>query len=186
MDKDLESIVIGCQQKDAKAQKYLYDMFAPSMLGVCMRYTRSRDEAQDILQDGFLSAFEKITQLKNPAVVKSWLHQIMVNLSINYVTRNCNLQYYENDDLERIANTTTEEELDEPLNTDIYNIHSVLDALQHLPEHYQLVYNLREIEEMEYSDIATQLGLTESTIRGYVSRARQQLRLTLEKKDTIL
>ena len=93
MMSDIEQVVDACRRKDAKAQKRLYDEYAPIMLGICMRYTHSRDEAQDLLHDGFIKIFENIGKLQNPMAVETWMKKIMVRVSINYVTRNRHILY---------------------------------------------------------------------------------------------
>jgi len=178
MKTEMEYIVTGCQKKQSMAQKMLYDRFAPMMLGVCMRYTHSRDEAQDLLHDGFIKAYENIGRLQNPEAVESWLYKIMVNVSINFVTRHRQIQYSDMIALE------SQEDLearvgDSPWESDRFTMEQIVQAIQELPEHYRLVFNMREVEEMEYPDIAEQLGQQESTIRSHVSRARQMLRKKL-------
>jgi len=185
MKTELEYIVTGCQRKQSTAQKLLYDKFAPMMLGVCMRYTHSRDEAQDLLHDGFIKAFENIGRLQNANAVESWLYKIMVNVSINYVTRNRNIQYSDlsameqQEDLEsRVGDTA--------LDNHRYSMEQIVRAIQELPEHYRRVFNMREVEEMEYSVIAERTEQSESTIRSTVSRARQMLRnKLLNTKDNV-
>jgi len=143
-----------------------------------MRYTHSRDEAQDLLHDGFIKAFESIGKLQNAKAVESWLYRIMVNVSINYVTRNRQLQYSD------LAALESQEDLearvdDSPWEGDHYTMDQIVRAIQELPEQYRLVFNMREVEEMEYPEIAEQLGQQESTVRSHVSRARQMLRKKL-------
>ncbi len=174
-----EYIVAGCQKNQPLAQKMLYDSLAPMMLGVCMRYTHSRDEAQDLLHDGFIKAFERIGNLRDANAVESWLYRIMVNVSINYVTRNCQLRYTDPSVLEA-QNSGEELDGDELWADDKrFAMDQIVQAIQDLPEQYRLVFNMRQVEEMEYSEIAKQLGQQESSVRSSVCRARQMLRKKL-------
>ncbi len=184
MKTELEYIVTGCQKKQSTAQKMLYDRFAPMMLGVCMRYTHSRDEAQDLLHDGFIKAYEGIGRLQNPLALESWLYKIMVNISINYVSRHRELEYADLSELEQ------QEDLgalvgEKPWEEARYSMEQIVRAIQQLPEHYRLVFNMREVEEMDYAEMAQALGLQESTIRSHVSRARQMLRKQLLEINTL-
>ena len=170
---DKEQVVAGCQQKDPKAMKRLYDELAPKMLGVCMRYTHSRDEAQDLLHDGFIKAFESIGELKNPNALESWMTQIMVNLSINYVARDDNVCY---SDLEKSEGETDQFD-DEELELDRRSVlvEDVVKALQELPYRYRAAFNMKAVEDMEYGEIAELFRKSEATVRRYVDRARQMI-----------
>ena len=170
---DKEQMVAGCQQKDPKAMKRLYDELAPSMLGVCMRYTHSRDEAQDLLHDGFIKAYESIGELKNPRALESWLTQIMVNLSINYLTRNDYLCYSDLEMSEGEDSGFDDEELD--LDGRVGLVEDVVSALQSLPCRYRAAFNMKAVEEMEYGEIAELFHKSEATVRRYVERARQMI-----------
>lgn len=184
MKADLEYIVSGCRRRQPAAQKMLYDRFAPAMLGVCMRYAHSRDEAQDILHDGFVKIYESIGQLQKADAVEAWMYRIMVNKSLNYVMRNRQVVYTD------IAALEEYESLDGradglPWEDDAYTLDQIVGAIQELPEHYRLAFNMREVEEMEYAVIAAHMGQAESTVRCTVTRARKMLRDKLQniKKD---
>ena len=170
---DKEQIVAACQRKDPKALKRLYEELAPAMLGVCMRYTHSRDEAQDLLHDGFIKVFESIGELKNPLTVEAWIRQIMVNLSIDYVTRNTNLRYYDDEKIEDMNKSLADEELE--MDTKAAMVEDVVEALQSLPSRYRAAFNMRAVEEMDYGEISALFHKPESTVRSYVARARQMI-----------
>ena len=177
---DKYQLVTGCQQKDPKAMKQLYEELAPVMLGVCMRYTHSRDEAQDLLHDGFVKAYENIDKLVNPSALWSWMYQIMVNLSINYVTRRDTLLYCDMEEVSEQNDWSDDFEMD--LDETTNRAEELVEALQSLPARYRVVFNMRAVEEMEYSEIAAQLQVPESTVRSRVSRARQLLLEKLKMK----
>lgn len=179
MKPEMEQLVLDCQRKDAKAQKRLYDEFSPLMLGVCMRYTHSRDEAQDLLHDGFIRVFDSIGRLKNPMALEDWMYHIMVNLCVNYTNRRRELQY---SDLAGMDGKEGAMLTDDPFNTDPFETSEVLSAIQALPDPYGMAFNLREVEGLEFAEIAGQLGVKESTVRSAVARARKMLRAALEPK----
>ena len=160
--------------------KQLYEELAPAMLGVCMRYTHSRDEAQDLLHDGFVKAYVNIDKLDNPSALLAWMYQIMVNLSINYVTRRSALLYCDMEEVSEQNDWSDDVELD--LDGTSNRAEELVEALQSLPDRYRVAFNMRAVEEMEYSDIAAQLHIPESTVRSRVSRARQLLLEKLKMK----
>jgi RNA polymerase sigma-70 factor (ECF subfamily) len=107
--------------------------------------------------------------------VESWLYKIMVNVSINYVTRNRQIQYTDMATLENQEDLVAS--MDEtPIENDHYTMDQIVRAIQELPEQFRVVFNMHEVEEMEYSEIAEQLGIQESTVRSHFSRARRMLR----------
>ena len=182
MKSDIEQVVDACRRKDAWAQKRLYDEFAPKMLGICMRYTHSRDEAQDLLHDGFIKIFENIGDLQNPLAIEAWMKQIMVNISINYVTRDQNIYYT---DIDQLPDSVWTEDPDssDTEETPPCTLRQIVAAIQSLPKQYRIVFNLHEVEDMDFNEIAQKLHKPEVTIRSTLSRARKMLK---DKLTTVI
>lgn len=176
---NMEQIVAACQRKEPDAQRLLYDEYASRMLGVCMRYTHSRDEAQDLLHDGFIKVFEKIGQLQSAQSLEGWMYKIMVHESVNYVTRNKNVTYYDIDQMEEQCDFSSRMD-DDVLDTDAHSVERVLAAIRELPDLYRLAFNLREVDELTYTQIASELNRPEGTVRSLVFRAKQMLRNKLQ------
>ena len=173
MNTDEEQFVKALKRKDREAQKELYNQLAPKMLGVCMRYTHSRDEAQDLLHDGFIKVFENIGSLSSTQKIAPWVKQIMVNTSINYISRSRDVLYA---DLSQF--TIPEPEPKE----DIINYkgkkftpEQIIHAIQSLPNLYRIVFNMHNVENIPYQQIANQLHKPLSTIRSIQARARRLL-----------
>ena len=177
---DKQKLVAGCQRKDPEAMKQLYVEMAPMLLGVCMRYTRSRDEAQDLLHDGFIKVYENIGRLENPFALWTWMYKIMVNLSIDYVTRRNTVLYGDMEEVFEQEGIYDEKELD--LDGTTNRADELVEALQSLPDRYRVAFNMRAVEEMEYDEIAAQLHLPETTVRSQVSRAKQMILEILKMK----
>lgn len=178
MTLELEKIVKACQRRESKAQKALYDMFAPRMMGVCMRYVRSRDEAQDILQEGFIQIFATIATLRNIDSVESWMRRIMINSALNYLKLHkglvyCDLQEWEYENRPQLTS------MDEKLDTDGLDVLQVLEALGTLSAEHRMAFNMRVVDEMEYVEMASLLGVKEATLRSWVSRACKELKKLL-------
>ena len=177
MKMDVEQVVLGCQRKDSEAQKCLYETFAPMMLGVCSRYTKSRDEAQDLLHDGFIKVFENIGRLQNPQALGKWIYQIMVRESLNYLQRRTTMRYYEVNKMDELAKDEglNEEPWEEPGS----KVEEIIAALQSLPDVYRVAFNLHEVEEWDYEAIAEYLHQPETTVRSHVARAKIMIRKKL-------
>ncbi|MDY5968942.1 MAG: RNA polymerase sigma factor [Bacteroidales bacterium] len=166
MKSEVECLVEACLRHDEQACQRLYDVYAPKMLGVCLRYAHDRDAAQDMLHDGFIKVFDNLGTLKNPAQLGGWMRRVMVNTALNA--------------LRSIRETTS---LDDPevtniplvVNYDKYDTERILQAIQRLPEQYRAVFNLYEIEGYSHAEIGEKLGLKENSVRSILSRAKQKL-----------
>ena len=182
MNTEVEQLVEACARKDPKAQKQLYDQYAPTLMGLCMRYTHSRDEAQDLLHDGFIKIFENIGKLKKPQSLETWMRQVMISQSINYLSRRRTIIYT---DLNLIEETIPQEEEEEngwDDRTKGISMEQIVNAIQSMPEQYQKVFNMHDVEEIDYPEIARIMKMRESTIRSILLRARRYLRKKLEKR----
>ncbi len=182
MVNDIDKVVAACQRKEKWGQKALYDEFSPMLLGVCMRYTHSRDEAQDLLQEGFIKVFAKIGTVREPQKVGAWMYAIMVRESINYVSRRLKVHYCDAQQLDDSEQST----FAQPFDTDEFEVAEVVRALQKVPDLYRMAFNLRVVEELDYADISEQLGIPESTARSAVARARLLVVNILKKRKVIL
>ncbi|MBO4599674.1 MAG: RNA polymerase sigma factor [Bacteroidales bacterium] len=182
---DKEQVVAACQRKNPEAFKRLYEELAPAMLGVCMRYTHSLDEAQDLLHDGFIKAYENIGKLGNPSMVEAWLYQIMVNLSIDYVKARSKVICCDLEQMEAEGSVDTAEEVMD-FDRDDIDVEEVLEVVRSMPYHYQLVFNMKDVEGMDYELIAKILKMPLSTVRTRVHRARLLIKKELIKKGIII
>lgn len=165
LSEKLDYIIKGCQQKDARAQKELFDLFGSKMYAVCLRYAGNRTDAQDILQEGFLKIYEKIYQFEFKGSFEGWLRRIFVNLSLEryrgqYQVINIQDSWREgsNDDYENITGILTIEEL--------------LKIIQELSPKYRTVFNLYAIEGYSHKEISEMLDISEGTSKSNLSRAR--------------
>ena len=166
MKPEVERMVEACKRHDERAYKQLYDIYAPMMLTVCMRYARDRDAAQDILQDGFVKVFRHIRMLKDPMQLEGWMRRLMMNTAINSLRR-----VRESISLDDIG----EKEAPAALHYDRYDMERITQAIQSLPEQYRVVFNLYEIEGYSHAEIGERIGLKESSVRAVLTRAKQRL-----------
>ncbi|MBP3762573.1 MAG: sigma-70 family RNA polymerase sigma factor [Bacteroidales bacterium] len=170
MEPDYTQLVEGCRRGDPHAQRALYDALSPMALGVCMRYARDRHTAQDLLQDGFIKVFENIGRLKKPESVGAWVYKVMVNRCVNHCKRHRSPL-----PLDEVADTPVS------LPLDPFALEEVVGALQQLPPQQRTVFNLVEVEDYSYSEVAARLQCSEHTVRANLSRAKSRLKEILNR-----
>jgi RNA polymerase sigma factor (sigma-70 family) len=173
------TLIKECSRGNAKAQRALFDKFAPKMLAVCMRYLKNIDEAEDALQDGFVKVFQKIPEFKMEGSLEGWIRRIMVNNSLDAIRRN-KKQLLE-DDVDSVQHKVffTDFQFD---NMDLQYL---MKIIQSLPDGYRVVFNMFAIEGYSHKEIAETLGVSENTSKSQYSRARALLRDKLEQVKNV-
>lgn len=174
---DDTTLVIECVNGNVRAQRMLFDKFARKMLGVCMRYAKSTEQAEDVLQDGFVKVFTKLKDFKHDGSLEGWIRRIMVNTSLDQIRKNGKMLGDTNiDDVGyKIENNAF---VFENLMAD-----DLMKMVQAMPEGYKVVFNMFAIEGYSHGEIAETLGISENTSKSQYSRARAYLRERLEKVD---
>lgn len=174
---DDTTLVIECVNGNVRAQRMLFDKFARKMLGVCMRYAKSTEQAEDVLQDGFVKVFTKLKDFKHDGSLEGWIRRIMVNTSLDQIRKNGKMLGDTNiDDVGyKIENNAF---VFENLMAD-----DLMKMVQAMPEGYKIVFNMFAIEGYSHGEIAETLGISENTSKSQYSRARAYLRERLEKVD---
>lgn len=167
---DTKKLVEECLKQDPRAQKTLYDTYAPMMLGVCMRYARSREAAEDTLHDAFVKVFAKLHTLRNKVALEDWIYHIVIYTAINNVKR-------ERWHFEAIEVDAVE------LDYSPYDVSELLEVIQTLPAVYRTVFNLREVEGYDYKEIAKMLKLNENSVRSILFRAKKMLKEKLTRHE---
>jgi RNA polymerase sigma-70 factor (ECF subfamily) len=160
------------------AQRALYEEFAPIMLGVCYRYTKSMTDAEDVLQDGFIKVFRFLHQYKMEGELGAWIRRIMVTTSINYLKKNARYQY----DLFNSEGFELQIVTDDNPGV-LMNIKELAALIRQLPSGYQTVFNLHAVEGYSHVEISKLLGISEGTSRSQYSRARTLLINWIEQQS---
>ncbi len=161
-------MVQRCLRGDAKAQQKLFELFYGKMLAVCLRYTKDREEAKDMMQDGFMKVFQKLEQYTFTAPLDAWVRRIMVNTAIDHYRKNA---------AEPIAKDI-EDAYEVHEETDVIsdmNHAELLQCLQHLPAGYRMVFNMYVIEGFSHKEIAEAMNVSEGTSKSQLSKARLYL-----------
>ena len=174
-----EAILQGCLKNNAAAQKFLYLKYSGKMLAVCYRYGHNKEDAEDMLQEGFIKVFSQIHTFKNQGSFEGWIRKIMVHTCINILKKN--KKFNESVNIINAANVFVREN----------NIPSILQAkevvecIRMLPIGYRTVLNLYAIEGFSHKEISNMLDIEESTSRSQYTRAKAMLEDILIKKNII-
>ena len=162
-----------CKKRNADAQKLLYTTYHSILLGICMRYGKSKAEAEDILQMGMLRIFKNIDSYSGKGSFEGWMKRIIVNVAIDNYRKNS--KYYYHEDIDEING--------EPfLASDIPNnleVEDILKTIHELPPGYRMVFNLFAIEGYSHKEIANILEISENTSKTQLLKARKSLRKKL-------
>lgn len=173
---DEETLLSECVNGNPKAQRALFDKFAPKMLAVCVRYMNNKEAAEDVLQDGFVKVFNKLKDFKQEGSLEGWIRKIMVNTAYDQLRKQKNqLGDVSTDDVSFKINDHA------PLATDHLMAEDLMKLVQALPDGYRIVFNMFAIEGYSHAEIAETLGVSENTSKSQYSRARAYLRDKLEK-----
>lgn len=174
-------LIISCKKGDRAGQEQLFIRYSSRMMGICMRYTRNRDDARDLLHDGFIKIFNNIRNFKEESSLTTWMSRIFINTALSYLkSRHNKYSYLEiSDELAEIEDAV--EEVPDTLLQDLSS-EEVLQMVQQLPDKYRLIINLYSIDGFTHKMIAEQLGISEGTSKSQLSRGRQLLLKTIRLK----
>jgi RNA polymerase sigma-70 factor (ECF subfamily) len=171
-----QELIDGCRKAERASQRALYDRYSRKMLVVCMRYSKTTAESEDILQDGFVKVFNAIKDFRQESKLETWITRIMVNTALNAQRKK--LYLYPMVDVQEME--LPEEEVS------ISGIHftQLLEMIRALPQGCQIVFNLFAIEGYSHKEIAEQLGISEGTSKSQFARAKSLLQQRLAKEST--
>ena len=172
-----EQMLAGTLKNNAAAQEALYDRYSPRMLAVCYRFAKSREDAEDMLQEGFIKIFTQLHQYRNEGALEGWIRRIIVHTCINILKKN--KKFSETVDLIHANGFHTKEDLV----PSIIQAKQVVECIRLLPLGYKTVLNLYAIEGYSHKEIGTMLDIEESTSRSQYTRAKAMLEDILVKKS---
>lgn len=176
------NLVKACQKLDARAQTAFYERYKSKLTGVCLRYAKTKAEAEDIFQEAFIKIFNNIQDIKEPESVDSWVKVIVIRTAVNYYHR-----------------TTKEQELFGPLDAnemqlesgdyerliDQLNVEALLAIINELPDGYRTIINLHLIDGYTHAEIGKMLSISDVTSRSQFMRGRNLLLKKLELKGIL-
>jgi len=174
---DLELIIKGIKQQNREAQKTLYECFKKPLFASCLKYSGSIEEAEDLLHDSFIEIFISINNFKNIGSFEGWMKRIVINKAITrYKSKPKMLE------IEKVKSIQIEE-----FETITYSnlLGDILSTVQSLPNQYQLVFCLYELDNYSHKEIANMLSISESTSKSNLHRAKELLKIKLAEKNSI-
>ncbi len=172
-------IIAGCLHNDPTSQRELYSRYSPKMLVVCYRFAQCREDAEDMLQEGFIKVFSQIHTFQNKGAFEGWIRKIIVHTCINFLKKN--KKFNESIDLAYAVNLQVKEESV----VSIMQGKQVIEYIRLLPIGYRTVLNLYAIEGYSHREIGLMLDIEESTSRSQYTRAKAMLEAILIKKQII-
>lgn len=167
----LNQLIENCKLNDTKAQGKLYKLFSSKLFSICLKYSRNYAEAEDNLQDAFMTIFEKIGQFKYKGSFEGWLKRITVNTV---------LQRYRSEKVFDIVSENEVQEVEIEVHEDEINLDYLLKIIQNLPDRYRLVFSLYVLDGNSHKEIANMLDITIGTSKSNLARARQILIKNIE------
>ena len=179
MNEELIKIIEGCKKQKYRAQKALYDRYAPLLFGVCMRYFKDSNDAADALQEGFIKIYDSIGSFKGDGSFEGWIKRIQVNLCLMELRKNKKLIYVEE------MHEVSDEESEEADYLTAYSSNQIFEAIENLPSGCQTIFNLYAIDGFNHREIATTLAISEGTSKSQFSRAKKILKEQLLKQASI-
>lgn len=174
-----ELLLQACLKNDASAQHEMYQRYSPKMLSVCYRYSKTREDAEDMLQEGFIKVFSQINKYEGRGSLEGWILRIIVHTCINHLKKN--KKFNDNIDLAFAGNIVIAED-NIP---SIIQAKQVVESIRTLPIGYRTVLNLYAIEGYSHKEIGHLLDIEESTSRSQYNRAKNMLEDILVKKKII-
>ncbi|RSK41465.1 RNA polymerase sigma factor [Mangrovimonas spongiae] len=164
----LKKLIQKCSNNDTKAQSELYHLFSRTLFSICLKYSRNYAEAEDNLQDTFVTIFKKISQYKGKGSFEGWIKRIAINTA---------LQRYRKQDVFEIIDEENIESNQVDINDDIdIPLDYLLECVQELPDRYRLVFNLYVLDGFSHKDISEMLSISTGTSKSNLSRARAILK----------
>lgn len=172
----LKDLIRRCKNNNRSAQEELYRIYAAKLFGVCLKYSDNYQQAEDNLQDGFVTIFEKIGQYKDEGSFEGWMKRILINTA---------LQKHRKQKVYALTNEDNIPEEEVVIETEDLSVDFLLKIVQELPERYRQVFNMYVMDGYSHREISVMLKISEGTSKSNLARARMALRDKIERKESI-
>lgn len=167
----LQELIEKCKQQSPKAQEALYKQYSGVLFGICLKYSPNRAEAEDNLQDAFITIFKRIEQYQGKGSFEGWIKRITVNTA---------LQKYRKKKVFDISNEQQIEDAEVEVKQNNIPLDFLLRIIQELPDRYRLVFNLYVLDGYSHKEIAEMLGISDGTSKSNLARSRMILKKKVE------
>ena len=171
------SLITGCIKGNQIAQKTLFDSFSPKFFALCLRYMKSTDDAEDVLQEGMVKIFTKLPEYKGKGSFEGWMRRIVVNTCLDQIRKNQKLKFDVSIDKEEYKLSMNAHILEN------MSANELIEEIKKMPPGYRVVFNMFAIEGYSHQEIAEKLGVKESTSKSQYLRARAYLKERISKLD---
>jgi RNA polymerase sigma factor (sigma-70 family) len=171
-------LILGSIRGDRRMQELLYKTYSPKMYGVCLRYAGNPDDAQDILQEGFVKVFKNLSRFRGDGSFEGWIRRIFVNTAIEHYRRKVNMYPV----TENQENTIEDKDWTA---FDRLALKDLLEIIQELSPGYRTVFNMYVVEGYTHRDIADMLGISEGTSKSQLARAKAILQNVIKGKKRV-
>ena len=171
---DINKAIKAAKKGRTEAQRFLYEQYKIPLFTVCLRYSRDRSEAEDILQEGFIKIFKDLHQYSGKGDIGGWMRKVMVNTALEYL-RKWKKDWQHDDPQNHLEIIHHTENVFQKL-----GLEELIRLIQQLPEGYKVVFNLYVIEGYSHKEIASLLGISTNTSKTQLFKAKAALRKKLE------
>ena len=164
------NLIQSCIDGDRHSQSQLYELFVPKMFAVCLRYSKNREEAEEILQEGFVQVFKSLKSFRHEGSFEGWVRKIMVNTAL----KKYSLRRYEKE----VSGYEIKDRVESAMEPSAYahlTQKELMDLINKLPDGYRMIFNLYVIEGYQHDEIAEMLGIQPGTSRSQLVKARNML-----------
>jgi len=169
-----QELIAKCKQGDRRAQAEIFKLYSKAMFNVSLRILNKREEAEDVLQESFVKMFQSLETFQGKSSFGAWFKRIVVNRSLNQLKKR-KLQYVEvKDEILGLCDEPQEEVKEFPV-----TVQQVQKALKELPDGFRVVFSLYMFEDYSHKEIADELGISVSTSKSQLSRAKDRIRTFL-------
>ncbi len=172
---DLNNVIRNAVTGDRTSQKKIFDLYSTKMMTVCLRYTKSQADADDVLQNGFVRVFSKLDQFRFEGSFEGWVRRIIVHSALNFLKNKKRFVPLETDKM-----ITLPKEVE-----DDTKAQKILEVIKSLPDGYKSVFNMYLFEGFDHKEIGDILGITASTSRSQLTKARRLLMDKLKKQNLV-
>lgn len=174
-----KALIKACSKGDIKAQRHVYEVYGPQMMGLCMRYAGNREDAEEIFHDSLVKVFKNIQNFKGDSSLKTWIARIGINTALDFLRKRKKALFlgHISDHISEIEDIDISQEISLEAET-------AMQLLKTMPVNQQIIINLFVIEEMSHKEIAAELGISEEASRVQLSRAKKALSTILNTKIT--
>lgn len=170
----MEKLIEGCIKGKQKARRELFRRYRSMLLGICLRYSRDKSEAEDVLLEGFMQIYSKIGSFSYEGSFEGWMKKVMVHTAIDYFRKNRKENFHHNiDDYQEIVS-------DDIDSLNQLSAKEILTLIQAMPQGYRIVFNLFAIEGYSHKEIAEKFKINESTSKSQLRKARMWLMKKIE------